>query len=85
MEYLFLIALGWFVYEFEPFKILSNYIFVKLGQREWLEYILGVFDCIKCATFWSALAWSWSFEKAVVASFLSFTLEMIYEIWSRKK
>lgn len=85
MEYLFLIALGWMIQEFEPFKIASNYIYVKSGRREWVEYITGVFDCWKCSTFWSALAVTWSFRDAVISSFLVFVLEMTYEIWSRKK
>lgn len=85
MEYLFLISLGWFLQEFEPIKLGGHYLYEKLGRKPIVEYLLGVFDCWQCSTFWGALIWTWDFKAAVVASFLTFVLEMIYEIWSRKK
>jgi hypothetical protein len=84
MEYLFLIALAWWIREFEPIQAGVHWLRVKL-KSEMAEYILGAFDCIKCLTFWSALAVTWSFKTAVIASFLAFALELIYEVWSRKR
>lgn len=85
MEYLFLIALGWFIQEFEPFRYLLTYIHDRSGRKPILEYIFGAIDCWQCCTFWSALAVTWSFEKAVIASFITFVIEMIHELWSRKR
>jgi hypothetical protein len=84
MEYLFLIALAWWIREFEPIQYVLIWLRPKF-KGETSDYLLNAFDCIKCLTFWSALAVTWSFEKAVIASFLAFSLELIYEIWSRKK
>ena len=87
MEYLFLIALAWWIREFEPIHLLLLWLrsTFKIFQTETADYFLNAFDCIKCLTFWTALAVTWSFEKAVIASFLAFSLELIYEIWSRKR
>lgn len=84
-EYLFLIALGWFVSEFEPFKLLGNALYVKSGKKEWVEYVLGVFDCWQCSTFWGTLVVTWDIKKAIVASFLVFVINMLHEIWMLKR
>jgi len=42
-------------------------------------------ECWQCCTFWSALALTWSFEKAVIASFITFGLQMLHEGWMRRK
>ena len=87
MEYLFLIALAWWVREFEPIHIGLHWLrnSHRIFKTETADYLLNAFDCVKCLTFWTSLAVTWSFEKAVIASFLAFSLELIYEIWSRKK
>jgi hypothetical protein len=85
MEYIFLIALGWFIQEFEPFKYLADYVYSKLKPNSIIEYIFGSLECWQCCTFWSALALTWSFEKAVVASFITFVLQMVHEGWMRRR
>ena len=85
MEYVFLIALGWFIQEFEPFKYFADYIYTKLKPNNLIEYVFGSLECWQCCTFWSALALTWSFEKAVVASFITFVLQMLHEGWMRRK
>jgi len=85
MEYIFLIALGWFIQEFEPFKYLADYVYSKLKPNSLIEYVFGSLECWQCCTFWSALALTWSFEKAVVASFITFVLQMIHEGWMRRR
>jgi hypothetical protein len=85
MEYLFLIALGWFLQEFEPIKLAGHYFYEKTNRKPIIEYILGVFDCWQCSTFWGALIVTWDFKQAVIASFLTFVIEMIHEIWMLKR
>lgn len=85
MEYLFYISLGWFIIEFEPFKIGLNEIQRRLPNNSVIEYVFGAFDCWQCATFWSSWVVSGSFSVAVVSSFLTFTIELVHEIWSRKR
>lgn len=85
MEYVFLIAMGWFIQEFEPFKYLADYVYSKLKPNSLIEYVFGSLECWQCCTFWSALAITWSFEKAVIASFITFVLQMLHEGWMRKR
>ena len=85
MNYLFLIALGWFLREFEPLRIAASYVHMKLKQNLISEYLLGMLDCWMCLTFWSALAVTCSFKEAVIASFITFCIETIYDTWSRKR
>jgi hypothetical protein len=85
MEYLFYISLGWFIIEFEPLARLVMYLNDKIGRKAWFEYFIELVTCWKCATFWSVLIFTLSFEKAVVASFLVFICELILEAWSRRK
>lgn len=84
-EYLFLIALGWFLQEFEPIKLLTNAIYIRSGKKEWVEYIFGVFDCWQCSTFWGALVVTLDIKKAIVASFIVFVINMIHDIWMLKR
>lgn len=85
MEYLFYISLGWFIIEFEPFAQFALYLNDKIGRKAWFEYFIELVTCWKCATFWSVLIVSFSFEKAVISSFLVFVIELILEAWSRRK
>jgi hypothetical protein len=85
MEYLFLIALGWFVSEFEPFKLIANYLYMKSGNKTYLEYIFGVFDCWQCSTFWASLIWTWDIKAAIIASFIVYVLNTIQELWMLKR
>ena len=85
MEYIFLIALGWFIQEFEPFKYFADWLYSKLKPNSLIEYVFGSLECWQCCTFWSALAITWSFEKAVIASFITFGLQMLHEGWMRRK
>ena len=85
MEYIFLIALGWFIQEFEPFKYFADYVYSNLKPNSLIEYVFGSLECWQCCTFWSALAITWSFEKAVIASFITFVLQMLHEGWMRRR
>jgi hypothetical protein len=85
MNYLFLIALGWFLREFEPLRIAAHYISTKIKPSLVVEYLFGMLDCWMCLTFWSALAVTFSFKEAVIASFIAFCIETIYDTWSRKR
>ncbi len=84
MNYLFVIALAWWIREFEPIQYGVHYLKTKL-KSETADYLLGAFDCIKCLTFWTGLAVTWSFKEAVIASFIAFSLELAFEVWSRKR
>jgi hypothetical protein len=85
MEYVFLIALGWFIQEFEPFKYFADWLYSKLKPNSLIEYVFGSLECWQCCTFWSALAITLSFEKAVIASFITFVLQMLHEGWMRRR
>lgn len=85
MEYVFLIALGWFIQEFEPFTLVAQWINEKTGKRPLLEYFLDIVTCWQCSTFWGSLIYTGSLKSAILASFFVFVIEMIYETWSRKK
>ena len=85
MHYTYLIALGWFLREFEPLRIAASYIHMKTGQKPVIEYIFGILDCWMCLTFWSALAVTFSFKEAVIASFIVFCIETLYDTWSSKR
>jgi hypothetical protein len=84
MEYLFYIALGWFVIEFEPFKMVALWINEKTGRKPVIEYMFGVLDCWQCATFWSTLLFTFSFKTAIVASFLTFVFEILNQWLNRR-
>jgi len=84
-HYLFLIALGWFIQEFEPFKMVINYVLSKLKPNDLLGYLANIFDCWQCATFWSAWIITQSFTDAVIASFLTYIIDLTYEAWMRKR
>ena len=85
MELLFLIALGWFLIEFEPLHMALAYLQTKLPEWTVLEYVFNAFTCCQCMTFWSALVYTASFELAVTASFLTFIIELINQLWSRSR
>lgn len=85
MEYVFLIALGWFVQEFEPFTIALMWINEKTGRKPWFEYISSIVTCWQCATFWSSLVYTQSLKEAILAAFFVFVLERVHEIWSRRR
>lgn len=84
MEYLFVISLAWFIREFEPIQFAVAYLKDRFPTNA-VEYLLGSFDCIKCLTFWTGLLVTFSFKEAVIASFIAFSLELAFEVWSRKK
>jgi hypothetical protein len=85
MHYLFLISLGWFLREFEPIRIAATYLYDKTGRKPIVEYIFGALECWTCLTFWSALAVTLSFKEAVIASFIVFSIETVYDTWSSKR
>ena len=84
-NYLYLIALGWFLKEFEPLRIAASYLNVKIGKSQTVDYLFGILDCWMCLTFWSALAVTFSFKEAVIASFIVFVIETLYDTWSNKR
>lgn len=81
MEYLFIIALGFFITEFEPLHFVLDAVLDKLPKNRLISYLFGAFQCWQCATFWSAIVWYGSFEVAVIASLGS----VILEGWMNKR
>lgn len=80
-QILIYISIGWFIVEFEPFQLLVNWTKSKI-TNDYLEYLIGVFDCWQCSTFWSAWIISGSFKIAVVSSFVTFIIDML---WNSKR
>lgn len=85
MEYIFLIALGWFLVEFEPLAMLVHYLNEKTGRKAWFIYIIELVTCWKCATFWSSLLITLDIKIAVIASFSAFIAENVIERWIASK
>ena len=84
MEILFIISLGWFINEFEPIQLGVDYLNQKI-KHPIAEFILGIFSCWQCSTFWAGLIVTGSFTTAVIASFLTYAIEGIYDTWNNKR
>ena len=74
MIYIEIIALGWFITEFEPFHLLLEYIQEKIKPNNITSYLLGSFSCWQCMTFWSGFILTGDFLTACVASLGSLIL-----------
>lgn len=81
MEYIFIIALGFFITEFEPLHFVLDAVLEKLPKIRMVSYLFGMFTCWQCTTFWAALAIYQSFEIAVISSLAA----VIIEGWMQKK
>lgn len=80
MIYLTIIAVGWFIVEFEPLQFVIDALRHKT-KNKWALYLLGSFNCWQCMTFWSALVITQDFFTACISSLGS----LIIEEWMRKK
>ena len=83
-DYIFYIAAGWFVMEFEPLKIGLDYLYSKFKRNETIDYLLGVIECWVCSTFWTTLILTWDIRKAVIASFVVYLFDIL-STWKLKK
>ena len=83
MNILFVIALGWIITEFEPIQFAVDYLNRKI-KHPIAEFVLGVFSCWQCSTFWAGLIAS-DFKTAVIASFITYAIEGIYDTWNNKR
>ena len=81
MIYITVIALGWFLMEFEPFQILLDYIREKLPTKPIIDYIFGAFTCWQCMTFWSGWIYTGDILTAMIASLGS----LILQTWMEKR
>ena len=81
MIYITVIALGWFLMEFEPFQILLDYTREKLTTKPIIDYIFGAFTCWQCMTFWSGWIYTGDILTAMIASLGS----LILQTWMEKR
>ena len=81
MDYLIIIALGWFIKEFEPIELGVDYLKQKLPTNPITDYLLGAFSCWMCMTFWSGWIYSGSITTAMLCSLGS----LILLTWMQKK
>ena len=81
MIYLVIIAVGWFITEFEPLQFVIDSVTGRLPKHELLVYLRNAFLCVQCMTLWFGWVYTGSFEIAVAASFMSYVLES----WLAKK
>jgi uncharacterized membrane protein len=81
MEYIFIIALGFFITEFEPLHFVLDAVADKLPKSRMVSYLFGMFTCWQCTTFCASLAIYQSFEIAVISSLAA----VIIEGWMQKK
>ena len=76
MDYVFYIALSWWLVKFEPLQLSFDYIFSYLPINSVTITLHSALGCPKCVGFWSTLAISGNFFTACVVSLLSFTLDL---------
>ena len=81
MIYITIIALGFFITEFEPLHISLKWIEDKLPANKYLSYLIGALSCWQCMTFWSGLIYSHDIFTAMIASLGS----VILYGWMQKK
>jgi len=81
MEYLFIIALGWLVTEFEPLHFVLDAVAEKLPKSRLVSYLFGMFSCWQCTTFWTGLLLTQDIKIAALASLGS----LIVDTWIQKK
>lgn len=81
MVYLTILAVGWFITEFEPLQWGLSKLNDKLPKSDLINYLRGAFTCWQCMTFWFGLAYTQDFFVAAAASFMT----MIITVWQNKK
>lgn len=74
MIYITIIALGWFITEFEPFHLLLEWLQTKIPTNNITTYLFGAFSCWQCTSFWSGWIYSGDFLTACIASLGSLIL-----------
>ena len=67
MIYITIIALGFFITEFEPLHISLSWLQSKTTNK-YLTYLIGTMSCWQCMTFWSGLVYSQDIFTAMIAS-----------------
>lgn len=75
MEYIIVIAIGWFITQFEPIQFTLDSVFGRLPKHDLLTYIRNAFLCVQCMTLWAGWIYTGDFMTALVASFGSHVLE----------
>lgn len=83
MIYLTLIALGWFIVEFEPIHFVLKALYDKVPSNDVTTYLYSAFSCWQCMTFWSAIVLTHDFYVAIIASLGSMLLETLVNRWTR--
>lgn len=81
MEYLFIIAIGWLITEFEPLHFVLDAVLEKLPKNRLIAYLFGMFTCWQCTTFWTGLILTQDLMTAALASLGS----VIIDTWMQKK
>jgi hypothetical protein len=81
MEYLFIIAFGWLVTEFEPLHFVLDAVAEKLPKNRLLSYLFGMFTCWQCTTFWTGLI----LTQDVMVSALCSLGAVIIDTWMQKR
>jgi hypothetical protein len=81
MEYIFIIALGWLITEFEPLHFVLDAVKDKLPKSSFIDYLHGAFSCWQCTTFWTGLAMSGNVFIAATCSLVTH----LVSVWIAKK
>ena len=81
MEYIFIIALGWLITEFEPLHFVLDAVKDKLPKSSFIDYLHGAFSCWQCTTFWAGIVLTQDVMTAALASLGS----VIIDTWMQKK
>ncbi len=81
MEIITIIAIGFFITEFEPLHIGLGWLDEKLNLHKYIKYLIGAVSCWQCMTFWSGWIYSGNIFTAMIASLFT----VILYGWMQKK
>ena len=83
--------LSWFIINFEPFKMILNFILVKMARLfknkqnfyiNMCSHIVNIFECYKCTNFWVALLLT---GNIFIAAFMAFAGDWYKKLISKDK
>ena len=76
-----IMALGFFITEFEPLHISLDWLRTKLPDNLAITFVFGSFSCWQCMSFWSGWIYTGQIFTAIIASMVS----VIVYGWMQKK
>lgn len=72
MELIFLIAIAWWLVNFEPLLLFIDWIFSFIETTALTDYVHTAFGCWKCASFWLILLTTFDFSLACLGALIAY-------------